>query len=156
MEPTVKMPFSAAQEDAYAKARARLNPQRLKQLLFEITNIHSPTGATREVSEFVAGRMAEIGLKPRLDPMTGISSNVLGEKRGSGGGATLLLYAPIDTHLEGDESDFPWAGPEQFADLRPEAKMVGDWVFGLGSSNPKAMVASLIEVATALIEADVH
>lgn len=155
MEPTVRMPFSAAQEDAYARARAKLDPQRLKQLLFEITNIHSPTGATREVSEFVAGRMAEIGLKPRLDPMTSISSNVLGEKRGSGGGATLLLYAPIDTHLEGDESDFPWAGPEQFADLRPEAKMVGDWVFGLGSSNPKAMVSSLIEVATALIEADV-
>lgn len=155
MEPTVNMPFSAAQEDAYAKARARLNPQRLKQLLFEITNIHSPTGATREVSEFVAQRMAEIGLKPKLDPMTSISSNVFGEKRGSGGGATLLLYAPIDTHLEGDESDFPWAGPEQFADLRPEAKMVGDWVYGLGSSNPKAMVASLIEVATALIEADV-
>ncbi len=155
MEPTVKMPFSAAQEDAYAKARAKLDPQRLKQLLFEITNIHSPTGATREVSEFVAQRMAEIGLKTKLDPMTGISSNVLGEKRGSGGGATLLLYAPIDTHLEGDESDFPWAGPEQFADLRPEAKMVGDWVYGLGSSNPKAMVASLIEVATALIEADV-
>lgn len=155
MEPTVRMPFSAAQEDAYAKARAQLDPQRLKQLLFEITNIHSPTGATREVSEFVAQRMAEIGLKTKLDPMTGISSNVLGEKRGSGGGATLLLYAPIDTHLEGDESDFPWAGPEQFADLRPEAKMVGDWVYGLGSSNPKAMVASLIEVATALIEADV-
>ena len=155
MEPTVRMPFSAAQEEAYAKARAKLNPQRLKQLLFEITNIHSPTGATREVSEFVAGRMAEIGLKPRLDPMTSISSNVLGEKRGSGGGATLLLYAPIDTHLEGDESDFPWAGPEQFADLRPEAKMVGDWVYGLGSSNPKAMVSSLIEVAAALIEADV-
>ncbi len=155
MEPTVRMPFSAAQEEAYAKARAKLNPQRLKQLLFEITNIHSPTGATREVSEFVAGRMAEIGLKPRLDPMTSISSNVLGEKRGSGGGATLLLYAPIDTHLEGDESDFPWAGPEQFADLRPVAKMVGDWVYGLGSSNPKAMVSSLIEVAAALIEADV-
>ena len=86
--------------------------------------------------------------------MTDISANVLGEKRGSGGGATLLLYAPIDTHLEGDESDFPWAGPEQFADLRPRAKMVDDWVYGLGSSNPKAMVAGLMEVATALIEAD--
>lgn len=155
MEPTVKMPLSAMQNEALAKAKAKLNPQRLKQLLFDITNIHSPTGATRTVSEFVAGRMAEIGLKPTLDPMTEISSNVLGEKRGSGGGATLLLYAPIDTHLEGDESDFPWAGSEQFADLRPEAKMADDWVYGLGSSNPKAMVASLLEVATALIEADV-
>jgi acetylornithine deacetylase/succinyl-diaminopimelate desuccinylase-like protein len=155
VEPTISKPFSAAQQAAYEKACAKLNPERLKQLLFNITNIHSPTGAAREVSEFVAGHMATIGLKPTLDPMTEISSNVMGERRGSGGGATLLLYAPIDTHLEGDESDFPWAGPEQFVDLRPEAKMVGDWVYGLGASNPKAMVSSLLEVATALIEADV-
>ena len=159
MEPnpisTTPMPLRADMAEAYAKARACLNAGRLKQLLFDITDIHSPTGATRQVAEHVAARMREIGLSPTLDPMTEISSNVLGEKRGSGGGATLLLYAPIDTHLEGDESDFPWAGPEQFADLRPRAKMVDDWVYGLGSSNPKAMVAGLMEVATALIEADV-
>jgi acetylornithine deacetylase/succinyl-diaminopimelate desuccinylase-like protein len=155
MEPTAPAPFTPEMEAAYQRAKAKLDPARLKQLLFDITDIHSPTGATRNVAEFVADHMASIGLSPTLDPMTEISSNVLGEKRGSGGGATLLLYAPIDTHLEGDESDFPWAGPEQFADLRPSAMMVGDWVYGLGSSNPKAMVSSLLEVATALIEAEV-
>ncbi|MCH4151679.1 MAG: acetylornithine deacetylase [Sphingobium sp.] len=154
MEPTVTMPFTPEMEAAYAKARARLDAGRLKQLLFDITDIHSPTGATRAAVDFVAARMKDIGLKPTIDTMTEISANVLGEKRGSGGGATLLLYAPIDTHLEGDESDYPWAGPEQFADLQPRAKMVDDWVYGLGSSNPKAMVAGLMEVATALIEAD--
>ena len=155
MQPTTPVPFTPEMEAAYARAKAKLDPARLKQLLFDITDIHSPTGATRNAAEFVAGHMASIGLVPKLDPMTPISSNVLGEKRGTGGGATLLLYAPIDTHLEGDESDFPWAGPEQFADLRPSAKMVDDWVYGLGSSNPKAMVAGLLEVATALIAADV-
>ena len=155
IQPTTAIPFDAARQNAYEKASARLDPERLKALLFDLTNIHSPTGATRTISEFVADRMESIGLTSRLDPMSDISSNVLGEKRGTGGGATLLLYAPIDTHLEGDESDFPWAGPEQFADLRPSAKMVGDWVYGLGSSNPKAMVAGLMEVATALIEADI-
>ena len=155
MEPTTSAPFTPEMEAAFARAKARLDPARLKQLLFDITDIHSPTGATRNAAEFVAEHMARIGLDAKLDPMTPISSNVLGEKRGAGGGATLLLYAPIDTHLEGDETDYPWAGPEQFADLRPSAKMVGDWVYGLGSSNPKAMVASLLEVATALIEAEV-
>ena len=33
-----------------AKARARLDAGRLKQLLFDITDIHSPTGATRNVA----------------------------------------------------------------------------------------------------------
>lgn len=155
MEPTTAMPFTPEMEMAYANARNCLNAGRLKQLLFDITNIHSPTGATGEVVEFVSGRMEQIGLRPTIDPMTDISANVLGERRGSGGGATLLLYAPIDTHLEGDESDYPWAGPEQFVDLKPEATMVDDWVYGLGSSNPKALVASMMEVATALIEAEV-
>ena len=154
MTTTTAMPFTPEMEAAYEKARALLDPARLKQLLFDITDIHSPTGATRDVAEYIAGHMQTIGLRPRLDVMTDISANVLGEKRGSGGGATLLLYAPIDTHLEGDESDFPWSGPEQFADLRPSAKMVGDWVYGLGSSNPKAMAASLMEVARVLIAAD--
>jgi acetylornithine deacetylase/succinyl-diaminopimelate desuccinylase-like protein len=154
-QPTTAIPFDADRQAAYEKARAKLNPERLKTLLFELTNIHSPTGATGIISEFVARRLRSIGMTARLDPMSEISSNVLGEKRGLGGGATLLLYAPIDTHLEGDESDFPWAGQEQFVDLRPAATMVGDWVYGLGSSNPKAMVAGLIEVATALLEADI-
>lgn len=155
MEPTVQNPFSAEQQAHYEAACARLDPERLKRLLFDITNIHSPTGATREVCEYLAAHMKGIGLTSRYHPMSEISGNVLGEKRGSGGGATLLLYAPIDTHLEGDATDFPWAGPEQYADLRPEAKQVGDWIYGLGSSNPKAMVATLTEITTALIEAGV-
>jgi hypothetical protein len=61
------------------------------------------------------------------------SGNVLGESRGSDGGATLLPYAPIDTHLDGGDSDFPWAVPKQTADLKPQAKMVGDWLFGLAT-----------------------
>lgn len=155
MEPTVRIPFSAEQQAWYEAACARLDPARLKQLLFDLTNIHSPTGATRAVSEFVAARLGAAGLRAAYKPMSAQTGNVLAERRGSGGGATLLLYAPIDTHLEGDESDFPWAGPEQYADLKPEAKMVGDWVYGLGSSNPKAMVSTLVEIATALVEADV-
>lgn len=155
MEPTVQQPLSEEQQHHYEAACARLDAGRLKRLLFDITNIHSPTGATRQVCEYLAAHMQDVGLKARYHPMSEISGNVLGERRGSGGGATLLLYAPIDTHLEGDETDFPWAGPKQYADLKPEAKEVGDWIYGLGSSNPKAMVATLTEISTALIESGV-
>ena len=155
MQPTRKLPLSAEQQGWYEAAVAKLDQNRLKQLLFDLTDIHSPTGATRAASEFIASRLGAAGLKADYKPMSERSGNVLAEHRGSGGGATLLLYAPIDTHLEGDETDYPWAGPEQFADLRPSAKMVGDWVYGLGSSNPKAMVATICEIATALVEAGV-
>ena len=155
MKPTVQVPFSPDQQRWYEAACAKLDAARLRTMLFELTDLHSPTGATRRASEYVAAYLAAAGLKSSYRPMSERTGNVLAERRGAGGGATLLLYAPIDTHLEGDASDFPWAGPEQFADLRPSAKMVGDWVYGLGSSNPKAMVATLCEIAVAIAEAGV-
>ncbi len=153
---TQPLPFTPEQQAMYDKVCAKLDAGRLKQTLFDLTDIHSPTGATRAASEFIAGKLASAGLRSAYKPMSGTTGNVLAEKRGTGGGATLLLYAPIDTHLEGDESDFPWAGPDRTADLAPRAKMVGDWVYGLGSSNPKAMVATIVEIATALVESGVE
>ncbi|WP_454737970.1 M20 family metallopeptidase [Cupriavidus necator] len=155
MEPTITLPFSPEQQGWYEKACARIDAGRLQQLLSDLTDIHSPTGAVRDVSQFMADYMSKAGLKSEYRPMNARTGNVVGEKRGSGGGAALMLYAPIDTHLEGDASDRPWAGLTDHIDLRPAARMVGDWVYGLGSSNPKAMAATLTEVATALVEADV-
>ena len=155
MKPTTSLPFSAQQDQWYEQARARLNPQRLKQLLFDISNIHSPTGATRQASEFMSRHLQGIGMKSRYYPMNDITGNVVGEHRGSGGGATVLLYAPIDTHLDRTPGEEILTGEGQEADLQPFAQRVDDWVFGLGSSNPKAMIATLTEVATALIEAQV-
>lgn len=155
MEATVQNPLTDEQRAWYDKACAKLDAKRLQELLFQLTDIHSPTGAAGRASQFMAERMRQIGLNAHYDAMNDISGNVMGELRGSGNGATLLLYAPIDTHLEGDDSDYPWAGPEQFVDLKPEATQVDDWVYGLGSSNPKAMVATLTEVVNALTDAGV-
>lgn len=155
MQPTAKAPFTPEQQRIYEKAVAKIDSGRLARRLFALTDIHSPTGATRAASEFIVSELEQAGLKSRYMPMSETTGNVFAEHRGKGGGATLLLYAPIDTHLEGDKSDYPWSGPKQFADLAPRAKQVGDWIYGLGSSNPKAMVATLTEIATALVEADV-
>lgn len=155
MKPTTSLPFTAEQSQWYEQARARLNPQRLQALLFDLTNIHSPTGATRQASEFMTRHLQSIGMKSRYYPMNDISGNALGERRGSGDGATVLLYAPIDTHLDRTAGEHVLTGEGQEADLQPFAQQVDDWVFGLGSSNPKAMLATLTEVATALLEANI-
>lgn len=147
--------FSAEQQAWYDRACARIQPERLKQLLFDLTDIHSPTGMTRAASEFMAARLKQAGLAARYHPMSEESGNVLAQLRGSGGGATLMLYAPIDTHLDCTEAEKTWTGDRGEADMQPHARMVGDWVYGLGSSNPKAMVATLTEIATALVEAGV-
>lgn len=155
MEVTKKMPLSAEQQQWYEKARAKLNPQRLQQLLFDLTNIHSPTGATREASEFMAQHLKSMGMKSHYYPMNEITGNVMAEYNGSGDGATVLLYAPIDTHLDCTPDEALLTGQGQEADLQPFAQQMENWVFGLGASNPKGMVATLTEVANALIDAEV-
>lgn len=156
MQPTVSVPFSAEQMMWYEQACARIDPKRLQNLLFELTNIHSPTGAAGAASQFMARHLESVGLSARYQPMSATSGNVLAERRGSGGGASVLLYAPIDTHLEeGDEAQEILTGKAPEADMQITARMIDDWVFGLGASNPKGMVATLTEVATALIEAGV-
>jgi acetylornithine deacetylase/succinyl-diaminopimelate desuccinylase-like protein len=152
---TAPLPFSTEQQAWYEQAGAKLNSRRLQKLLFDLTNIHSPTGAAREASQFMADYLSKAGMSASYRPMNAQSGNIVAEKRGSGGGAALMLYSPIDTHLESDESDKPWVGPSHYVDLHPTARMQEDWVFGLGASNPKGMIATLTEVATALIEAEV-
>lgn len=149
------LPLSAEQSRWYAQAKAKLDPERLKQLLVALTDIHSPTGSTAAASQFMGSYFDSIGLKSRYLPMSPISGNVMGELKGTGGGATLLLYAPIDTHLERTPDEDDWVGAPGFVDLQPRAQVLDDWVYGLGSSNPKAMVAGLTEIATALVEAEV-
>jgi len=152
---TRKMPFSVEQEKWYAEACSRIDPERLKHLLLELINIPSPTGAERRISEFTAGWMREhIGGRALYQPISEDTGNAIGEIRGSGGGATLLLYAPIDTHLEGDaEHDIPWAGPVLRPDMIAKGYAEAEMVYGLGAANPKCMVATLAEIAAAVFEA---
>jgi acetylornithine deacetylase/succinyl-diaminopimelate desuccinylase-like protein len=154
---TVQAPFSAEQERWYGDACARLDPERLKRLLLQLIDIPSPTGGERRASEFIAGYLAErLGGRARYQPINETTGNAIAEIRGSGGGAMLLLYAPIDTHLEGDpEHDLPWAGPLLKADMMAQGRAEGEMVFGLGAGNPKCMVATLAESAGALAEAQV-
>lgn len=155
MQPTTPIAFSAEQMKWYELACAKIDPKRLQALLYDITNIHSPTGMARAASEHMAKHLSALGMQARYQPMSFTSGNVLAEMRGSGGGASVLLYAPIDTHLERDEAEKMLTGEAHEADMQTTAQVVDDWVFGLGASNPKGMVATLTEVATALIEAEV-
>jgi acetylornithine deacetylase/succinyl-diaminopimelate desuccinylase-like protein len=133
----------------------RLDPDRFRDLLVNLINIHSPTGLERPASDFMAGYLRDtVGIQAGYQPMNDHSGNAFGERLGSGGGSRLLLYAPIDTHID-PESDVPWVGPRLRPDMLPQAQVDGDLVIGLGASNPKCMVAGLTEVAHAVIESGI-
>ena len=141
---TDKASLSQDQQQYFEAAKTLLDKDKLKSLLFRLTDIHSPTGSTQAACTMLVEHIRDtLSVDAKVMSMAGESAAGYARLKGEGGGANLLLYAPIDTHLEGDESDTPWVGPKVTADLLPEAKVVDDWVFGLGSSNPKAMVATL-------------
>lgn len=77
---TKQVPFSAQQAEWYEKAKASLNPKRLQKLLFELTNIHSPTGATKDAALYMQHHMETIGLKTRAHDLSPASRSVMGER----------------------------------------------------------------------------
>src|SRR5258708_9827730 len=131
--------LSPEQRTWFESAAALIDVDRLYRLNRELTAIHSPTGRERAASEYMVRYLAEIGVEASYQPMGEASGNAIGRIRGSGGGPALLLYAPIDTHLEASEDDIPWVGPRLRADMIPQAREENGLLIGLGASNPKAM-----------------
>ena len=143
--------LSAVQRGWYDSACANINGERLRRLTHALTAIHSPTGAERAACQYLTSHLQSLGFEAHYQPVDEGSGNCIARLRGSGGGATLMLYAPIDTHLDAEAAiDVPWVGPALRADMLPQAIDDGDLVIGLGASNPKSMLSTLIEAATAV------
>jgi acetylornithine deacetylase/succinyl-diaminopimelate desuccinylase-like protein len=147
--------LSPEQRAWFDTAAGLIDVKRLYRVNRELTAIHSPTGRERAASEYMTGYLAEIGLEATYQPMGETSGNAIGRMRGTGIGPSLLLYAPIDTHLDADESDVPWVGPALRADMIPQVHEQDGLLIGLGASNPKAMVTTLAEAARVIRAANV-
>jgi acetylornithine deacetylase/succinyl-diaminopimelate desuccinylase-like protein len=147
--------LSSDQRAWFESAINLIDNKRLYHLNREITAIHSPTGREREASEYMVRYLESIGLEARYQPMGEMSGNAIGRIRGSGGGPSLLLYSPIDTHLDATVEDIPWVGPSLRPDMIPQVREENGLVIGLGASNPKAMVTTLAEAVRVVRAADV-
>lgn len=140
----------------YEASCQRIDAERLKRLIVDLTSIHSPTGAEARAARFMARHFEAMGLRADFQQVSADSANCVGRLPGSGEGPSLLLYAPIDTHLDADpERDVPWAGKALRADMVPQATVIADTVIGLGASNPKSMLATLVEAVQAVMDAGV-
>ncbi|WP_432837746.1 M20 family metallopeptidase [Dactylosporangium sp. CA-092794] len=138
------------------RAWAQLDDARLIELVAGMVGIPSPTGEEGDLARWLAERLREAGLEGRYQPIDATQGNAAGRLRGDGSGADLLLYAPIDTLTVGTaEEDVPWIGDALRPDMRPEAIVDGDYVLGLGASNPKGHGACVIAAAEAIRKAAV-
>jgi acetylornithine deacetylase/succinyl-diaminopimelate desuccinylase-like protein len=145
--PVQQVPLTAEQRHWLERAVSLMDVERMRTFDCTLTDIHSPTGEERQVNEWLVHQMRNIGLEAVYQPLDEQSGNAVGRLRGTGGGPSLLLYAPVDTHLRADpDKDVPWVGPELRPDMLPQASLAdnGD-VIGLGAANPKGMVTILTE-----------
>ncbi len=114
----------------------------------------SPTGYERPLAEYAAGLLGQAGLRAGVLALDDRQANAHAVLRGQGGGADLMLYAPVDTLTTGiAEQDVPAIGPRLRDDMRPAARVHGDYVVGLGAGNPKGHAACVLAAAEAIAAA---
>jgi acetylornithine deacetylase/succinyl-diaminopimelate desuccinylase-like protein len=147
--------LSMDQRAWFEAAVAEIDVNRIRDLNRDITAIHSPTGRERAAAEFMYRYLRNAGLEARYQSMGELSGHAIGRIPGHSNGTSLLLYAPIDTHLEGSDVDLPWAGTALRPDMVTPAIERDGLVIGLGAANPKAMVTTLAEAARVIAKVGV-
>jgi acetylornithine deacetylase/succinyl-diaminopimelate desuccinylase-like protein len=149
--------FSPAQREWLDSALAGIDADELRSLALEMTAIPSPTGAERPLAEFLVERLGKAGFDAAYQRIDDDQGNATARYRGDRSGPSLLLFAPIDTHLAGSTAeDGPWAGiSEARTDLRLVPFFEDGSVVGLGAENPKGHAACVVAAAEAVRRAGI-
>jgi acetylornithine deacetylase/succinyl-diaminopimelate desuccinylase-like protein len=150
------MVLSNRQQDYLATAEAQVDPAQLRALVAALVDIPSPTGEEATLSRYITGVLNHAGVDARFQPIDNTQANAVGRVGGTGGGPSLLLYAPIDTVTTGNaDEDCPGVGETLRSDMVARAEDRGQWVVGLGASNPKGHAACVIMAARAISQAGI-
>jgi acetylornithine deacetylase len=128
----------------------QIDRRSLVETASDLVNISSPTGEEHAMAEHMARLFHEMGLHVQWQEVEEGRPNVLGTWRGTGGGKTLMFNGHMDTSYSGRE---PWLAGRGF---KPEARVEGDYLYGLGISNMKGALACYVEAVRALQGAGVR
>jgi acetylornithine deacetylase/succinyl-diaminopimelate desuccinylase-like protein len=146
----------AAQADAVARARARIDDDGITALLLEMVAMPSPTGEEAALAVFLAQRLGDAGLEAHVQQVGDRGANALGRLRGTGDGPSLLLYSAIDTPFAGGgDEDAPWLGGDPRADWALPPSAADGKVIGLGADNPKGYAAAVVTAVEAVARAGI-
>src|ERR1041384_2975251 len=77
----------------------------LTAMAVDLINIPSPPGAEAPAGDYLAGRLAELGMAVTLQEVEPGRNNVFGRLFGRGGGPTLLFSGHFDTSTTGQERE---------------------------------------------------
>lgn len=138
------------------RACARIDPQAVSDLLFDLTAAPSATGEEAALAELVVERVRAVGLEAGTQEADGRVVNAVATLgRAETDALRILVYAPLDTAFTGDApTDEPWLGREPRADFSTTATRQDGRVVGMGAENPKAFAAAAIVALEALARED--
>lgn len=129
----------------------------LARFLCNMVDIPSPTGEEAQLAMYLTEELGRLGYESGVQILSDTQANAMATRAGTGGGKTLLLYAPLDTVTSSNHSeDIPWAGPKLRPDMIAHATRSNGNVVGLGAQNPKGHGACILEVARILSESGIQ
>ncbi len=115
----------------------KFDDEYLVKLLADLVNIPSVFPEENEIMLFLEGELARLGFKTQRFPLTADRFNLLA--RAGSGSPVLCLNAHSDTIPASEESV-------------PEARIEADRLYGLGSLDDKASIASIVAALRAIVE----
>jgi acetylornithine deacetylase/succinyl-diaminopimelate desuccinylase-like protein len=142
-------------ENDKQKILTGISREECAELTKQLCDIPSPTGAEREIGEFILDWYSRHLIKPIRQEIDPNRINAVGVIAGSGRGTSLQINGHVDTSYTGTEEDRLFC-----AELEPVSELRGairdGKVFGLGASNMKSGVAAFMIAGKALKQSAVR
>ena len=146
-------PLSLGKEREQALKRAwnAIDETNLAELNRLMASIPSPTGEEGQLAQAIVDVMNKSGVEALYQPMDDAQGNAIGRISGTGDGADLLLYAPLDTAFSTSEKEeCPWVGARLPAEMTTNAYVRDGDVVGMGAENPKGYATCVVAAAQAI------
>jgi acetylornithine deacetylase/succinyl-diaminopimelate desuccinylase-like protein len=150
------LPLGKEREQWVKRAWEAIDEGKLAELNRVMASIPSPTGEERRLALSIVDIMKDSGIDAFWQPMADDQGNAVGRIAGSGNGADLLIYAPLDTAFStNEEEECPWVGDRLPDEMTTDAFVRDGEVVGMGAENPKGYAACAIAAAQAIKAAGV-
>jgi len=123
----------------------------------ELANIDSPTGKEKEVALKYKEILEEVGMKVYLQEVENDRYNVIGVLRGEEPGyCSLMFNGHMDTSFSFND---PWEILSRISPYyrreQPQARVEGDYIYGLGVYNMKSALAAYATAVKAIVDSGI-